>query len=86
MTSELLPPFLGKGPKLIDLSGDCRLQDPASYEAWYGKKAAPLEIIQQSVYGLTEWNAENVQYAPLIANPGCYPTAVLLSLLPLLKE
>ncbi|WP_427108480.1 N-acetyl-gamma-glutamyl-phosphate reductase [Lysinibacillus xylanilyticus] len=86
VTSELLPPLVGKGPKLIDLSGDFRLQDPASYEAWYGKKAAPLEFIQQSVYGLTEWNAENVQHAPLIANPGCYPTAVLLSLLPLLKE
>ncbi|MEY9970353.1 N-acetyl-gamma-glutamyl-phosphate reductase [Lysinibacillus sp. RC46] len=86
VTSELLPPLVGKGPKLIDLSGDFRLQDPASYKAWYGKKAAPLEFIQQSVYGLTEWNAENVQHAPLIANPGCYPTAVLLSLLPLLKE
>lgn len=86
VTSELLPPLVGKGPKLIDLSGDFRLQDPASYETWYGKKAAPLEIIQQSVYGLTEWNAENVQHASLIANPGCYPTAVLLSLLPLLKE
>ncbi len=86
VTSELLPPLVGKGPKLIDLSGDFRLQDPESYEAWYGKKAAPLEIIQQSVYGLTEWNAENVQHASLVANPGCYPTAVLLSLLPLLKE
>ncbi|CAM5191639.1 N-acetyl-gamma-glutamyl-phosphate reductase OS=Lysinibacillus sphaericus OX=1421 GN=argC PE=3 SV=1 [Lysinibacillus sphaericus] len=44
-----------------------------------------LEIIEQSVYGLTEWNAHNVKNASLIANPGCYPTAVLLSLLPLLK-
>ncbi|MEQ6354468.1 hypothetical protein ABNX05_07570 [Lysinibacillus sp. M3] len=57
-----------------------------SYEAWYGKKAAPLEIIQQSVYGLTEWNAENVQHASLIANPGCYSTAVLLSLLTFAKR
>ena len=86
VTSELLPPLVGKGPKLIDLSGDFRLKDPASYEEWYGKKAAPLDIIRQSVYGLTEWNAEQVQHASLIANPGCYPTAVLLSLLPLLKE
>lgn len=86
VTSELLPPLVGKGPKLIDLSGDYRLKDPASYEAWYGKKAAPLKIIEQSVYGLTEWNADNVKNASLIANPGCYPTAVLLSLLPLLKE
>ncbi len=86
VTSELLPPLVGKGPKLIDLSGDYRLKDPTSFEAWYGKKAAPLEIIQQSVYGLTEWNADKVKNASLIANPGCYPTAVLLSLLPLLKE
>ncbi len=86
VTSELLPPLVGKGPKLIDLSGDFRLKDPTSYETWYGKKAAPLDIIQQSVYGLTEWNAENVQQAALIANPGCYPTAVLLSVLPLIKE
>lgn len=86
VTSELLPPLVGKGPKLIDLSGDFRIKDPTSYEAWYGKKAAPLDIIQQSVYGLTEWNAENVQQAAIIANPGCYPTAVLLSVLPLIKE
>ncbi len=86
VTSELLPPLVGKGPRLIDLSGDFRLKNPVSYEQWYGKKAAPLEIIQQSVYGLTEWNAHNVKNAALIANPGCYPTAVLLSLLPLLKE
>jgi len=86
ITSELLPPLVGKGPRLIDLSGDFRLKDPISYEQWYGKKAAPLEIIQQSVYGLTEWNAHHVKSATLIANPGCYPTAVLLSLLPLLKE
>lgn len=50
------------------------------------KKAAPTSAIAKSVYGLTEWNAENIKDAPLIANPGCYPTAVLLSLLPLLKE
>lgn len=86
VTSELLPPLIGKGPKLIDLSGDFRLKDAASYEHWYGKKAAPAEAIAKSVYGLTEWNAENIKDAPLIANPGCYPTAVLLSLLPLLKE
>ena len=86
VTSKLLPPLVGKGPRLIDLSGDFRLKDLASYELWYGKEAAPAEIIEKSVYGLTEWNAEKIKHAPLIANPGCYPTAVLLSLLPLLKE
>lgn len=86
VTSELLPPLVGKGPKLIDLSGDFRLKNLASYEAWYGKKAAPANSVQQSVYGLTEWNTERIRQATLIANPGCYPTAVLLSLLPLVKE
>ncbi|WNN75263.1 N-acetyl-gamma-glutamyl-phosphate reductase [Lysinibacillus capsici] len=86
VTSELLPPLVGKGPKLIDLSGDFRLKDLASYEIWYGKKAAPFHSVQQSVYGLTEWNEELIRQATLVANPGCYPTAVLLSLLPLVKE
>jgi len=86
VTSELLPPLVGKGPKLIDLSGDFRLKDLASYETWYGKKAAPFHSVQQSVYGLTEWNEEPIRQATLVANPGCYPTAVLLSLLPLVKE
>lgn len=86
VASQLLPPLIGKGPKLIDLSGDFRLKDVAQYEQWYNKQAAPKEAIAQSVYGLTEWNHDAIQQAQLIANPGCYPTAVLLSLLPLLKH
>ncbi|HEX5563737.1 MAG TPA: N-acetyl-gamma-glutamyl-phosphate reductase [Sporosarcina sp.] len=86
VTSRLLPPLIGNGPKLIDLSGDFRLKDTMEYERWYKKTAAPIEGIEQSAYGLTEWNSEAIQSAQLIANPGCYPTAVLLSLLPLLKE
>ncbi|MCM3638134.1 N-acetyl-gamma-glutamyl-phosphate reductase [Sporosarcina luteola] len=86
VTSHLLPPLIGSGPKLIDLSGDFRLKDTAEYEQWYKKTPAPAEAIEQSAYGLTEWNYETIKNAQLIANPGCYPTAVLLSLLPLLKE
>ncbi|MEG0470699.1 MAG: N-acetyl-gamma-glutamyl-phosphate reductase [Solibacillus sp.] len=86
VSSNLFPPLVGTGPKLIDLSGDFRLKDLASYEAWYKKCAAPLEIVRKSVYGLTEWNEQEVRQAELIANPGCYPTAVLLSLLPLIKS
>lgn len=86
VSSSLFPPLLGRGPKLIDLSGDFRLKDLASYEAWYKKSAAPKEAVEKSVYGLTEWNEEAIRNAELIANPGCYPTAVLLSLLPLIKE
>lgn len=86
VSSNLFPRLVGTGPKLIDLSGDFRLKDVASYEAWYKKAAAPGEVIQQSVYGLTEWNEQAIGQAELIANPGCYPTAVLLSLLPLIKS
>lgn len=85
VSSSLFPPLLGSGPKLIDLSGDFRLKDLASYETWYKKTAAPQEAVEKSVYGLTEWNEEAIRQAELIANPGCYPTAVLLSLLPLIK-
>ncbi|WP_342514949.1 N-acetyl-gamma-glutamyl-phosphate reductase [Sporosarcina sp. FSL K6-1522] len=86
VASHLLPPLIGKGPKLIDLSGDFRLKDLGQYEQWYKKESAPKQAVEQSVYGLTEWNHEAIKQAQLIANPGCYPTAVLLSLLPLLKE
>ncbi|MDF2068148.1 N-acetyl-gamma-glutamyl-phosphate reductase [Bacillus sp. Cr_A10] len=86
VSSELLPSLIDKGPKLIDLSGDFRLKDPTQYEQWYKKIPAPIEAIKKSVYGLTEWNETNIQQADIVANPGCYPTAVLLSLLPLLKE
>ena len=86
ISSELLPSLIGIGPKLIDLSGDFRLKDPAQYELWYKKTPAPAQVIEKSVYGLTEWNAEAIKKADIIANPGCYPTAVLLSLLPLINE
>lgn len=86
VTTSLLPPLLHKGPKLIDLAGDFRLKDPTLYEQWYKKQPATEELLNESVYGLTEWNYEAIRNASFIANPGCYPTAVLLSLLPLLKE
>ncbi|MFJ7936199.1 N-acetyl-gamma-glutamyl-phosphate reductase [Sporosarcina sp. NPDC096371] len=86
VASHLLTPLIGKGPRLIDLSGDFRLKDVAQYEQWYNKQPASPEAIAQSVYGLTEWNYASIKEAQLIANPGCYPTAVLLSLLPLLKN
>lgn len=86
VSSTLLPQLIGKKPKLIDLSGDFRLKDLATYEQWYKKSPAPAATVEQSVYGLTEWNTQAIAEAQLIANPGCYPTAVLLSLLPLIKE
>ncbi|MCG7342579.1 N-acetyl-gamma-glutamyl-phosphate reductase [Sporosarcina sp. ACRSL] len=86
VTSRLLPQLLGEGPKLIDLSGDFRLKNAGEYETWYKKTPAPEDALIQSAYGLTEWNSETIKNAQLIANPGCYPTAALLPILPLIKE
>ncbi|EGQ21847.1 N-acetyl-glutamate-gamma-semialdehyde dehydrogenase [Sporosarcina newyorkensis 2681] len=86
VTTSLLPPLVGVGPKLIDLAGDFRLKDPSLYEEWYQKDAPEMKFLEKSVYGLPEWNKEQIKEAEFIANPGCYPTAVLLSLLPLLKN
>lgn len=86
VTTSLLPPLIGTGPKLIDLAGDFRLKDPEIYEKWYKKDAPDRQLLNRSVYGLPEWNKEQIKEAEFIANPGCYPTAVLLSLLPLLKH
>lgn len=86
VSSTIFPSLVERGPKLIDLSGDFRLKNLANYETWYKKNPAPQEVVDRSVYGLTEWNEPAIEKAHLIANPGCYPTAVLLSILPLIKH
>lgn len=86
VSSTIFPSLVERGPKLIDLSGDFRLKNLTSYETWYKKNPAPQEVVDRSVYGLTEWNEPAIEKADLIANPGCYPTAVLLSILPLIKH
>ena len=70
--------------KVIDLSADFRLTDPAVYADWYGGAHQAIELQAEAVYGLTEWNRAGVAGARLVACPGCYPTAALLALLPLL--
>ncbi|MGH7829906.1 MAG: N-acetyl-gamma-glutamyl-phosphate reductase [Candidatus Binatia bacterium] len=77
--------FRKKGKVVIDLSADFRLQDPATYETWYGPHTAP-DLLQEAVYGLPEFHREAIKKADLIANPGCYPTTCVLGLAPLLKE
>lgn len=72
------------GAVVIDLSADHRLRDPALYSRWYGEHQAP-HLLVEAVYGLTEWYREPLKSARLIANPGCYPTSILLALGPLLK-
>lgn len=77
-------PLLDKGVKLIDLAADFRLRDPQEWEKWYGIKHSCPELLEEAVYGLPEINRERIKKARLIANPGCYPTAVQLGFLPLL--
>ncbi|WP_240374832.1 N-acetyl-gamma-glutamyl-phosphate reductase [Bacillus piscicola] len=72
--------------KVIDLSGDLRIKDGTAYEAWYGRESAVDSLLEKAVYGLTEWKEEEIKTASLLANPGCYPTAVLLGLAPLVQE
>jgi N-acetyl-gamma-glutamyl-phosphate reductase len=74
-----------RGVRVVDLSADFRLRDPATYEAWYREHPAP-ELLHQAVYGLPELGyREPIADAALVANPGCYPTAALLALAPLAR-
>jgi len=81
MAGELLE----AGVRIIDLAADFRLRDLAVWEQWYGMKHACPERVAEAVYGMPEWNREQVRGARLVANPGCYPTAVTLGYLPLLE-
>ena len=71
--------------KVIDMSADFRLRDPHLYAEWYGGEHSALALLKGAVYGLTEHYREAIRGARLVACPGCYPTAVLLALLPLVK-
>jgi N-acetyl-gamma-glutamyl-phosphate reductase len=84
-SARLCAPFLGKSA-VIDLSADFRLRDPQVFEAAYGVPPPRADLLEQAVYGLPEWHAQEVRSADLIANPGCYPTSVLLPLLPVARE
>ncbi len=71
------------GPRIVDLSADFRLKDAATYADWYGGAHPATALLADAVYGLTEFARANLPAARLVACPGCYPTAVLLGLLPL---
>ena len=77
--------LLGAGAKVIDLSADFRLKDQAVWEKWYKVAHAAPELFGEAVYGLPEANRERIRKARLVANPGCYATAVQLALLPLVE-
>ena len=77
--------LLEAGVKVIDLAADFRLQDIASWEKWYGMPHACPDLVAEAVYGLPEVNRAQIKSARLVANPGCYPTAVQLGFIPLLE-
>ncbi|MGH9457694.1 MAG: N-acetyl-gamma-glutamyl-phosphate reductase [Thermoanaerobaculia bacterium] len=83
VSAEIAPVILEKGAKVIDLSGAFRLKDAASYPSWYGFTHPAPSLLGEAVYGLTEHCNGELAGARLVANPGCYPTATLLPLLPI---
>ncbi len=80
---KFVPKILDGGAKVIDLSADYRFDDPATYERYYVKHESPH---LKAIYGLPELYRERIRGARLVANPGCYPTAAVLSLAPLVRE
>ncbi|MGE0811544.1 MAG: N-acetyl-gamma-glutamyl-phosphate reductase [Immundisolibacter sp.] len=82
---QQVPTLLDAGARVIDLAADFRLRDPAAWERWYGMPHACPQFLEEAVYGLPELNRGRIAGARLVANPGCYPTAVTLGLLPLLR-
>ena len=82
---EVVPTFLKLGKLVIDLSADYRLSDPQVYGAWYEPHINPANL-KKAVYGLPEIRRAKIRGTRLVANPGCYPTSIILALAPLLKK
>ncbi len=80
------PELLDAGVRVIDLAADYRITDVAEWEKWYGMKHASPEWVAKAIYGLPEVNREAIRGARLVANPGCYPTAVQLGFIPLIQS
>lgn len=83
---EMVPELLDAGVKVIDLAADFRLKDAEEWKRWYGVAHACPQLLDEAVYGLPELNRESIRNARLVANPGCYPTAVTLGFLPLVEQ
>ncbi len=83
---NVAPRLLEAGVKVIDLAADFRLKDVAVWEEWYGMPHTAPELVEEAVYGLPEVNRTAIREARLVANPGCYPTAVQLGFLPLVMK
>ncbi|MCK4436878.1 N-acetyl-gamma-glutamyl-phosphate reductase [bacterium] len=83
---DLVPQFLKAGKKVVDFSADYRFDDSEVYEEWYQVRHTSPELLKEAVYGLPELYRDEIGKARLIANPGCYPTGVVLGVAPLLSE
>ena len=77
--------LLEAGVKVIDLAADFRIRDIAEWSKWYGMEHACPDLVTEAIYGLPEINREQIRTARLVANPGCYPTAVQLGYMPLIE-
>jgi N-acetyl-gamma-glutamyl-phosphate reductase len=84
-SAEAIPPLLDRGQRVVDISADYRLHDVASYERWYGEHPSP-HLLAETPYGLPELHARHIAAARLVANPGCYPTAAILALAPVVER
>lgn len=80
---RLAGPLLDQGLRVVDLSGAFRLRPKGLYPEWYGFEHEAPDLLERAAYGLSEWGRAAIEPATLVANPGCYPTAALLALLPL---
>ncbi len=85
VSQNIVGELYGRGTKIIDLSGDFRYHDVDIYEEWYGVEHQYPKLAAEAAYGLVELNREQIKKADLVANPGCYVTASLLGILPLLR-
>ena len=83
---KMVPELFALDTRIIDLSADFRIRDAELWSQWYGESHACPEVLSEAVYGLPEFNREQIADARLVACPGCYPTSVQLGLLPLLEE
>ena len=85
VSMEYVKQFAGERFPIVDFSGDFRLKDAETYEAWYGQKHVYAEGFEEATYGLPELFASSIAQARLVANPGCFPTGAILALAPLIK-
>ena len=83
LSMHLVPELLAEKYRVVDMSGAFRLKEAAQYQEWYGFQHTAIELLNEAVYGLPEFFAEQIRTARIVANPGCYATAAVLPLIPL---